>query len=118
MADRFVDSGGDDVGPVRTRRGHFRTTFGESGPVRQSHGPQGGSISSFSIALICTTSRWIPASASTNQGPAKDDTRVNLHPTLAPHAPSTNPQRGGQITFFNCVDSYHKPPDSGERQLK
>ena len=29
--------------------------------------------SSFSIALICATSRRIPASASTNQGPDKDD---------------------------------------------
>ena len=34
---------------------------------------RGGGESSFSIALICTTSGRIPASASTNQGPEQGD---------------------------------------------
>ena len=34
---------------------------------------QRGGKSSVSIALICTTRRWIPACASTNQGPEKGD---------------------------------------------
>jgi len=35
--------------------------------------PQRGSKSSFAIASMCTTRRWIPANASTNQGPEKGD---------------------------------------------
>ena len=26
--------------------------------------------------------------------------------------------QGGQIVFFNCLDLYHKSPDSGQRQYK
>ena len=40
---------------------------GEQAEVR------GGIRSPFSIALICTPSRWILVSASTNQGPGKGD---------------------------------------------
>jgi len=40
--------------------------------LRQGDAAQ-ASKSSFSIALICTTSRWIPARARTNQGPEKCD---------------------------------------------
>ena len=38
-----------------------------------STSPQRGGKLPFSIALICTTSRRIPAIASTNQGPEKGD---------------------------------------------
>ena len=40
-------------------------------PRARPPAPRGGSKSYVSIALICTTSRWIQASASTNQGPEK-----------------------------------------------
>jgi len=43
----------------------------QEGPASTSH--QSGITSSFSIAFMCTTSRWIPASAGTNQGPEKCD---------------------------------------------
>jgi len=36
-------------------------------------GPERGGKSSFSIALIRATSRWIPASTSANHGPEKGD---------------------------------------------
>jgi len=30
---------------------------------------------------------------------------------------TTSPQRGGHIVFFNCLDMYHTPPESGEHQV-
>jgi len=42
------------------------------GDVLSPDSPQKGGESSFSVALICTASRRIPASA-TNQGPEKGD---------------------------------------------
>ena len=56
--------------------------------VPDSAGPQRGNKLSILIAFICTTTRKIPASASTNRGPGKSDLIV-LHPQ--PPEPSAMP---------------------------
>ena len=59
----------NDIGAVQRRRN------GSNRLLRDSSGrlPSIRISASFEIALICTTRRQIPASASTNQGPEKDD---------------------------------------------
>ena len=42
-----------------------------TGPMLLPTSPQSGIKSSFLVALMCTTTCWIPASARTNQGPEK-----------------------------------------------
>ena len=54
------------AGPFRSMG---QTAMGPTGPTS----PQSAIKSSFSIALICTTSHRIPVSASTNQGPEKGE---------------------------------------------
>ena len=118
--------------------------------------PQRGRKSSFLTALICITSRQIPASVSTNQGTETDDLvpltcrrsellykttrcspafkdhrflyhstlgwRVRAGETLATVVRSSmrpSPPPGFSPLLLRwTLDSYHKSPDSGERQQK
>jgi len=87
---------------------------------------QNGAKCLFSIAWICTTSRRIPASASTNQRPEKGDSmhyrrwsRGSWYQAGMTRGCSRSlHSRMGPISFFNRLDLYRKSPDSGERKYK
>ena len=40
------------------------------------------------------------------------------NPAVGTQLPLHQPSEWDQIVFFNCLDVYHKSPDSGERQYK
>ena len=80
-SEREREKGGGGEGP--DRRGTCSPSECTPNPAGAASRPQPGSPhflsgikSSFSNSLICTTSRQIPASATTDQGPQKGDLRL------------------------------------------
>ena len=72
---------------------------------------QRGVKSSLPTALICTTSRRIPASASATQGPGKGGLVARLPFYVSE---GRQPSEGGQIVLSNRVNVYHKSPYPSE----
>jgi len=75
------------------------------------HSQPRGSKSSFSMALIRTTRRWIPASSSTNQRPEKGDLITALR------AGGSHPSEGC-LTINLTVTQHSEPPVGNDGRIR
>ena len=118
---RRFDRGLRAGGLVQVQSLRERAAWAE-GLLHKSHGLRRRK-SSFAIALICTKRRRIPECTSTNQGPeewwfgagAESARAGRVGRGIAAQEPWAE---AAQIVFFNRLDLYQTPPDSGMHQYK